>query len=65
MGEYGRAAELHRQTLDDRTRVLGPDHPLTVTSRQALAAALAASRTKRRRRGRWLRGTRGLMNDRG
>ena len=54
-GEYARAVELHQQTLDDRIRVLGPEHPDTLTSRQNLEAALAASHTTRRRRGRWLR----------
>ena len=45
----GRAAEaitLHEQTLAARERVLGPDHPHTLTSRNNLAAAyLAAGRT--------------------
>lgn len=53
-GEYARAAEPYQQTLDDRIRVLGPDHPRTLNSRQALQAALAASHTTRRR-GRCLR----------
>ena len=43
----GRAAEaipLHEQTLADRERVLGPDHPDTLTSRDNLAVARAALR---------------------
>jgi hypothetical protein len=41
----GRAAEaigLHERTLADRERVLGPDHPYTLNSRNNLAAARAA-----------------------
>ncbi|MEU0189468.1 tetratricopeptide repeat protein, partial [Streptomyces afghaniensis] len=40
MGRYAQAADHHRHTLDDRTRVLGPDHPDTLTSRNTLANAL-------------------------
>ncbi|MEU6805515.1 tetratricopeptide repeat protein [Streptomyces neyagawaensis] len=54
-GEYGREVELHQQIFDDIIRVLGPHHPHTLASRRALAAALDASRTTHRRRGRWLR----------
>jgi hypothetical protein len=38
----GRAAEaipLHERTLADYERILGPDHPSTLTSRNNLAAA--------------------------
>jgi hypothetical protein len=41
----GRAAEaiaLHERTLADYERVLGPDHPSTLGSRNNLAAARAA-----------------------
>ncbi|WP_370444066.1 tetratricopeptide repeat protein, partial [Streptomyces sp. Root264] len=31
---------LHRQTLEDRIRVLGPEHHLTLLSRHNLASAL-------------------------
>ncbi|WP_432185961.1 tetratricopeptide repeat protein [Streptomyces sp. Tue6028] len=55
MGEYAQAVDLHRRTLEDLTRILGPDHPDTLNSRNYLAEALAASRTARRRRDRWLR----------
>ncbi|MEU9917819.1 tetratricopeptide repeat protein, partial [Streptomyces sp. NPDC051001] len=34
------AADLHQQTLTDRERVQGPDHPATLTSRNNLASAL-------------------------
>ncbi|MFD4335534.1 tetratricopeptide repeat protein, partial [Streptomyces rubiginosohelvolus] len=34
------AAELHRQTLSDSERLLGPDHPHTLTSRGNLAKTL-------------------------
>ncbi|MFM9696740.1 tetratricopeptide repeat protein, partial [Streptomyces europaeiscabiei] len=40
-GEHAEAVRLHRQTLDDRIRVLGPEHPDTLTSRHNLASALA------------------------
>ena len=43
--DAGRAAEaiaLHERTLADRERVLGPDHPDTLNSRNNLAAARAA-----------------------
>jgi len=37
---------LYEQTLADRERVLGPDHPVTVTTRGNLAnACRAAGRT--------------------
>nr|WP_324605243.1 tetratricopeptide repeat protein [Streptomyces purpeochromogenes] len=41
LGEHRQAAELHRQNLADRERVLGPDHPDTLTSRNNLATAQA------------------------
>ncbi|MFI1826610.1 tetratricopeptide repeat protein, partial [Streptomyces sp. NPDC020412] len=34
------AADLHQQTLTDRERILGPDHPHTLNSRNNLAIAL-------------------------
>ncbi|MGW5434717.1 tetratricopeptide repeat protein, partial [Streptomyces sp. NPDC004059] len=40
LGEYAQAAELHRQTLEDQTRILGPDHRDTLRSRSNLAASL-------------------------
>jgi hypothetical protein len=45
--DAGRAAEaiaLFERALADRERVLGPDHPGTVESRDNLAAARAAQR---------------------
>ncbi|MFI6138861.1 tetratricopeptide repeat protein, partial [Streptomyces griseus] len=35
------AADLHRQNLTDYERVLGPDHPHTLNSRNNLANALS------------------------
>ena len=43
--DAGRAAEaipLHERTLADSERILGPDHPDTLNSRNNLAAARAA-----------------------
>ncbi|MFJ9915431.1 tetratricopeptide repeat protein, partial [Actinacidiphila glaucinigra] len=37
---YARVVDLYRRTLEDRTRVLGPDHPDTLTSHGNLASAL-------------------------
>ncbi|KRD23388.1 tetratricopeptide repeat protein [Streptomyces sp. Root264] len=34
---------LHRQTLEDRTRILGPEHPDTLASRHNLALALTSA----------------------
>ncbi|MGC9497720.1 hypothetical protein [Streptomyces sp. WG7] len=45
--------ELHRGALVDRERLLGPDHPHTLTSRDNLAAAQAALTTGTRRRSWW------------
>lgn len=39
LGDLGRAIPLLEQTLADRERVLGPDHPDTLTSRNNLAGA--------------------------
>ncbi|TFV31540.1 tetratricopeptide repeat protein [Streptomyces sp. T1317-0309] len=50
LGEYEQAVELHRQTLEDRTRILGPQHPDTLRSRSDLELTFAASRAGRRRR---------------
>jgi hypothetical protein len=36
-GDLGRAIPLYEQTLTDRNRVLGPDHPDTLTSQNNLA----------------------------
>ncbi|PPK71268.1 tetratricopeptide repeat protein [Actinokineospora auranticolor] len=38
VGRYGEAVELHRGTLDIRTRVLGAEHPDTVRSKNNLVA---------------------------
>jgi Tetratricopeptide repeat len=40
LGDYQRAAQLHEQTLTIRERVLGPEHPDTLGSRNNLANAL-------------------------
>ncbi|WP_374194476.1 tetratricopeptide repeat protein [Streptomyces sp. MBT70] len=37
----GRAIALYEQTLTDSERVLGEEHPITVTVRNNLTAALA------------------------
>ncbi|MFD4563205.1 FxSxx-COOH system tetratricopeptide repeat protein [Streptomyces sp. NPDC058467] len=55
MGEYAQAVALHRKTLEDRMRVLGAGHHHTGDSGRALDRALVASRSRRRRRDRWLR----------
>ena len=39
-GRYDEAIRLHRQNLTDRIRVLGADHPYTLTGRNNLANAL-------------------------
>lgn len=39
-GEHAEAVGLLRQTLNDRTRVLGPEHPHTLASRDSLGLAL-------------------------
>ncbi|SDR05679.1 Tetratricopeptide (TPR) repeat [Thermostaphylospora chromogena] len=38
-GDLSRAIPMHKQVLDDRMRVLGADHPDTLTSRNNLASA--------------------------
>ena len=43
MGDLGRAIPLHEQTLADRLRVLGADHPDTLASRNNLAYAYQAA----------------------
>ncbi|MCF3137553.1 tetratricopeptide repeat protein [Streptomyces olivochromogenes] len=53
LGHYREATDLHQQTLTDRERTLGPNHPLTQLSRQNLASAEAAATRTRRRR--WIR----------
>ncbi|MFI7896532.1 tetratricopeptide repeat protein, partial [Streptomyces sp. CACIS-1.16CA] len=40
LGEHQQAADLHQHVLTDRERVLGPNHPDTLTSRNNLANAL-------------------------
>ncbi|MFI9014076.1 tetratricopeptide repeat protein, partial [Streptomyces griseus] len=40
LGEHQQAADLHRQTLADYERILGPDDPSTLTSRNNLATTL-------------------------
>ncbi|WP_257136148.1 tetratricopeptide repeat protein [Streptomyces sp. t99] len=57
MGEYQQAGELHQQNLTDRERVLGPDHPDTLSSRNNLANAQARLAEAGRRRW-WQRGRR-------
>lgn len=57
MGEHVEAVRLHRQTLDDRIRVLGPEHPHTVRTRDELETASAAWRAAQRRQA-WLRPSR-------
>ncbi|MFJ9917310.1 tetratricopeptide repeat protein [Actinacidiphila glaucinigra] len=44
MGEYGQAVDLHRQILEDCTRILGPDHLDTLSCRNNLAWALQGMR---------------------
>ena len=39
VGRFGEAIELFEQVLDERKRLLGPDHPDTLTIRNSLAAA--------------------------
>ncbi|SDN88753.1 tetratricopeptide repeat protein, partial [Lentzea jiangxiensis] len=39
VGDLGRAVPLYEATLTDRERVLGPDHPSTLMSRNNLAYA--------------------------
>ncbi|MFE6918056.1 tetratricopeptide repeat protein, partial [Streptomyces rubiginosohelvolus] len=41
LGEYEQARGMHADTLEHRRRVLGPDHPDTLTSANNLATALA------------------------
>jgi hypothetical protein len=43
LGRYQQAADLHRDVLATRERVLGPDHPDTLDSRNNLTASLTAS----------------------
>ncbi|NEB99812.1 tetratricopeptide repeat protein, partial [Streptomyces anulatus] len=44
------AADLHQRNLTDRERVLGPDHPSTLDSRNNLAIARARLAEVGRRR---------------
>jgi len=44
-----RTSALHHHTLTTRERVLGPDHPDTLTSRNNLAITLRAARATRNR----------------
>ncbi|MDX3631401.1 tetratricopeptide repeat protein, partial [Streptomyces europaeiscabiei] len=57
MGEQEEAVRLLRQTLADRVRVLGPEHPHTVRTRDDLETASAARRAAQRRQT-WLRPSR-------
>ena len=41
MGKHAKAAELHREVLDVKTRVLGAEHPNTLASKSTLAVALS------------------------
>jgi hypothetical protein len=43
MGEHAQAVRMHRQTLEDRTRILSPEHPDTLASRHNLALALTSA----------------------
>ncbi|MFJ8562408.1 tetratricopeptide repeat protein, partial [Streptomyces microflavus] len=52
---YQEAADLHQQTLTDRERVLGPDHPDTLSSRNNLAHSLHAAARRQRWRRPWRR----------
>ncbi|MFF7497166.1 tetratricopeptide repeat protein, partial [Streptomyces rubiginosohelvolus] len=47
---HQQAADLHQQVLTDRQRILGPDHPHTLTSRNNLAHAQARLAQAGRRR---------------
>ena len=42
MGDLAAAEPLYRRTLDDRERVLGPEHPDTLGSQNNLAGCLNA-----------------------
>jgi hypothetical protein len=44
-GRYSQSIELHEQTLAERTRVLGPDHPRTLNP--AVTSPLAIGRVGR------------------
>lgn len=39
-GRYGEAEKMHRSELEVREKVLGPEHPSTLTSISNLAGAL-------------------------
>ncbi|MGW7463729.1 tetratricopeptide repeat protein [Streptomyces xantholiticus] len=54
-GEHGEAEHLHRQNVADRLRVLGPDHPDTLTSRRAFERVSIAPRSSLRRIRHWSR----------
>ncbi|WP_235459669.1 tetratricopeptide repeat protein [Streptomyces olivochromogenes] len=62
LGHRQEAADHHQHVLSTRERILGPDHPHTLHSRDNLAAALRASgragTAMRHGRRRWLRGPR-------
>jgi Tetratricopeptide repeat len=49
LGRHAEAADLHRETLDARVRVLGPDNPDTLDSRNNLGLALARVSGRKRR----------------
>jgi len=42
MGELGEARRLQEEVLEVRTRVLGPEHPKTLSSKNNLAKTLSA-----------------------
>ncbi|WP_334663931.1 tetratricopeptide repeat protein [Streptomyces cyaneofuscatus] len=50
LGQHRQAADLHRQNLTDRERILGTDHPHTLASRNNLARAQARLGSAARRR---------------
>ncbi|MEV7318460.1 tetratricopeptide repeat protein, partial [Streptomyces microflavus] len=50
LGEHQQAADLHQQNLTDHERLLGPDHPNTLSSRRNLANARARLAEAGRRR---------------
>ncbi|MEU0382767.1 tetratricopeptide repeat protein, partial [Streptomyces cyaneofuscatus] len=55
LGRHQEAVDLHQRTLTDYERVLGPDHPNTLTSRSNLASALNAAARRQQWRRPWRR----------
>ena len=50
-GKYEEAEEMHRRALELKEKVLGPEHPSTLTSMNNLAVVLEGSRQARGCRG--------------